>query len=448
MTRNRKNTLVLFNLTALFIGMIGFAQEADKSNKQYHYTLDQAVNYSKQNNKTVAISLKEAAAAEEDRKNVKNEALPSFEFGASYERFSDLTLYTRGLSEHTSGPRRPSPNGGNTGINASLNLYSGGKLRSLEQEAKIKKGIANLNAQDQAGNIGLQTANSYLDLLQLNERKKFVTEQLKRAEMRLKNINALYQNQKVTRSDVLRVEVMLANIKLSLEQVENDLAIRNRALTVLMNLDQAVTIVPTDIAAMEKPIIESYSTVGNSIKQSSYPLQRASLLVESQEARLKTIKSNNYPTLSFRTAYNLNYPNYLFYPPVAQFYSIGFVGLQLRYDIASIYKNKHNSQAAKLRVEELQIQESAIRDNVNQELNAIYIKYSEALHRIEVNKTSIEQAKVNYKIVSTKYFNQLALLTDLLDADNLFEETQYNLVQAQVEAFRIYYRLQYLQGKL
>lgn len=447
-TIDRKNISISVLFMTLLISTTALCQEKGKSQPEYRLTLEQAIALSKENNKMVAVFRKETAAVESDRKAVVNAALPNVEFSAGYDRYSELTLYTDGLSHSTSNPRFPSPNGANGGINATFNIYSGGKQRSLVQEAKIKKGIADLNVEEQAGNVGLQTASSYLDLLALHERKNFITEQLKRAETRLKNINALYQNQKVTRSDVLRAEVMLSNVKLSLEQAENDITIRNRSLAVLMNVEESSIIIPTDSAGITKPLLSDYSALQNNLGNSSYPLQRANLLIQSQEARLRTIKSSYYPTLAFRTGYNLNYPNFLFYPPVAQWYSIGFVGLRLSYDISSIYKNKPNSQAGRLRIEEFHIQEAAILDNVNQELNSLYIKYNEALHRIEVNRTSIEQAKVNYQIVSTKYFNQLALLTDLLDADNLFEETRFNLVQAEVETLRIYYRLQYLTGKL
>lgn len=443
----QKYNLAVITCTALLAGTGIFAQEKEKQATELRITIDEAVSYAKENNNIAAFARKEAQAAEADRKTVLSNALPNIEFSAGYDRYSNLTLYTSGLNDHTTNPRLPTSNAAAAGINATFNLYSGGKQHSAENEAKIKKGLADLNAQDQAGSIGFQTANVYLDLLQLNERKNFIADQLKRAETRLKNINALFQNQKVTRSDVLRAEVMLSNVKLSMEQVQNDLLIKNKALNVLMNIEENASVIPTDSAGMPKPDLSQYSGQNN-LSQGSYSLQRADLLIQGQQARLKTIKSNNYPTLALRTGYNLSYPNYLFFPPVDQFYSIGFVGARLQYDIASLYKNKPNSQAAKLRIEEFQIQQQAVKQNVSQEISSLYIKYNEALHRIDVNKTSIDQAKVNYKIVSTKYFNQLALLTDLLDADNLFEETRYNLTQAEVEAFRIYYRLQYLTGKL
>jgi outer membrane protein len=99
-------------------------------------------------------------------------------------------------------------------------------------------------------------------------------------------------------------------------------------------------------------------------------------------------------------------------------------------------------------LQELQFVQQNISDNVKQEAGGLLIKYCEALNRVAVTQKSIEQARANYKIVSTKYFNQLALLTDLLDADNLYQETRYNLVEAETTAQFIYYRLLFTSGKL
>jgi outer membrane protein TolC len=144
----------------------------------------------------------------------------------------------------------------------------------------------------------------------------------------------------------------------------------------------------------------------------------------------------------------MSYPNNIFYPPVDQAYSIGFVGLKVKYNISAFYQNKQKVSAGKIRLEELQLQQQSISDNTLQQASSLLIKYQEALDRISVNEKSIEQARVNYKIVNAKYLNQLALLTDLLDADNLYQETRYNLVQAQISAQLIYYSLLYTSGKL
>jgi outer membrane protein len=419
-----------------------------QTGKTYSLTLSEAILFAKGQNKWVQAAAIEEQAAEEDRKDANHAALPVINISGSYQRFSGLTLFTDGLSHASTGPRKPDPNSAALGVDALFNIYSGGRLRALQKEQTLRLKLARLNTQDQSGNIALQTAGQYLELLRLNDQQKFIHDQLKRAETRLGNINSLYKNEKITRSDVLRAEVGLANVQLSLQQNENDIAIANRKLDVLLNIPDSVQIEPADSAGMTKPELASLLTLAEAAGISSYTIQKAAEQIEIQKAKLKGIQSNNMPTLGFYTAYGLNYPNYLFFPPVDQAYAIGFVGLKAQYSISSLYHNKSKISAAKLRVKELEVQQAAYTDQVQEEAEAYYIKYAEALTRIAVNEHSVAQSEVNYRIVNTKYLNQLSLLTDLLDADNLYQESRFNLVKAQTDALSIYYRILFISGNL
>ncbi|XZF14828.1 TolC family protein [Chitinophagaceae bacterium MMS25-I14] len=418
------------------------------SGNNYELTLAEAVQFAKNQNKWVQAARIAENAAVEDRKDAYNAALPAVNISGSYQRFSDLTLFKDGLSQSTTGPRKPTSDGAALGADALLNIYSGGRQRALQHEQTSRLNLAKLNTRDQAGNIALQTANQYLDLVRLNELQKFILDQLKRAQTRLSNINSLYKNQKVTKSDVLRAEVTLSNVELSLEQNENDIAIANEKLDILINVPDSVRILPADSAGMPKPEIRSLLPLIESAGISSYSVQKATENVAVQRARLRSIQSNNMPSLGFYTAYGLNYPNYLFFPPVDQAYAIGFVGLKAQYSISSLYHNKRKVAAGKLRIKELETQQEAYTDNVRTEIRSYYIKYAEALNRISVNEHSVEQALVNYRIVNTKYLNQLSLLTDLLDADNLYQESRFNLIRAQTDALAIYYHILYTSGNL
>jgi outer membrane protein len=438
-------TVLLLSALMLNTTMVS-AQERPDNN--YKLTLAEAVQFAKSQNKWVQAAGIEENAAGEDRKDAYNAALPTVNVSGSYQRFSDLTVFTAGFSHSTTGPRKPTPNSAALGVDALFNIYSGGRQRALQREQTSRLNLARLNTHDQSGNIALQTAYQYLDLVKLNDLQKFILDQLKRAQTRLNNINALYKNQKVTKSDVLRAEVTLSNVELSLQQNENDIAIANQKLDVLINVPDSVGIAPTDSAGMPKPQISSLLPFIEAAGVSSYSVQKAAESVEVQRARLKGIQSNNTPSLSFYTAYGLNYPNYLFFPPVNQAYAIGFVGLKAQYSISSLYHNKSKVAAGKLRVKELEVQQEAYIDNVRTEVKSYYIKYAEALTRISVNEHSVEQALVNYRIVNTKYLNQLSLLTDLLDADNLYQESRFNLIKAQTDALAIYYHILYTSGNL
>lgn len=428
--------------------MTAIAQAQPVDGNTYKLTLAEAVQFAKTQNKLVQAACMEESAAEEDRKDAYNAALPAITANGSYQRFTDLTLFTHGLSHSTTGPRKPTPNGATLGVDALFNIYSGGKQRALQSEQRSKLQLARLNAMDQSGNVALQTAHQYLELLRLNDLQKLILDQLNRAQTRLNNINTLYKNQKVTKSDVLRAEVLLSNVQLSLQENENDLTITNQKLDVLLNVPDTVQISPVDSAAMPKPAVSALLPFVEAAGVTNYSVQKATESIELQKARLKGIESSNKPSIGFYTAYGLNYPNYLFFPPVNQAYAIGFVGLKAQYSISSLYHNKSKLAAGKLRVKELEVQQQAYNDNVRTEAHSWYIKYAEALTRIEVNERSVEQAQVNYRIVNTKYLNQLSLLTDLLDADNLYQESRFNLIKAQTNALNIYYSILYISGNL
>src|SRR5690606_18079038 len=109
---------------------------------------------------------------------------------------------------------------------------------------------------------------------------------------------------------------------------------------------------------------------------------------------------------------------------------------------------KNKVKASHIRENELKVQKEWVEDNLLQEVNALIIKYEEAINKMAVIEKSIEQAQINYDIQNAKYTNQLSLLTDLLEADNLLYEAKFNYIQANIVAISIYYRLLFITGKI
>jgi len=440
---------IIYNAFVSVLSLISFTASAQvQPGNIYRLTLAEAVQLAKSQNKWVQAAGIEESAAGEDQKDAYAAALPAINVSSSYQRYTDLTLFSHGLAHSTSIPMPPTANAAASGIDASFSIYSGGKQRAWQKEQTSRLNLATVNTLDQSGNIALETAGQYLDLVKLNDLQKFILDQLKRAQSRVNTINSLYKNQKVTKSDVLRAAVTLSNVELSLEQNENDISIANQKLDLLINVPDTVRISPADSAAIPKPAVSSLLALVQSAGVSSFSVQKAGENIQLQRARLKGIQSSNKPSVSFYAAYGLNYPNDLQFPPVNQAYALGFVGLKAEYSISSLYHNKSKLAAGKLRVKELEMQLDAYSDYVRTEAGSYYIKYGEALHRISVNEHSVEQAALNYRIVNTKYLNQLSLLTDLLDADNLYQESRFNLVKAQTDALAIYYHILYTSGNL
>jgi outer membrane protein TolC len=61
---------------------------------------------------------------------------------------------------------------------------------------------------------------------------------------------------------------------------------------------------------------------------------------------------------------------------------------------------------------------------------------------------SVELANQNYAVVSNRYKNDMALITDMLDASNAKLSAEVQLANAQINIIFNYYKLLYISGNL
>lgn len=421
------------------------AQTADSTAMKL--SINEAIRYAKASNKLVGVLRTEESATKSEVEDAKKSVLPRIHSNAVYQRYTKVTLFDGVLGDPHQIPKPPDPNAGALALESSFNVYAGGRQRSAITDLRQKNELASINTREQEASIGLQVALQYLDMIRLYFQERLIKDQVARAYTRLKNINTFYANGKVTKSDVLRAEVILSNALLSQTANKNDYLISNQKLNTLLNLDGFTKIIPVDTTSLIlydslllEELLQDYG--------GSYAILKAQKQIELQENRTRWARSFNLPAITLFGGYGFNYPNTLLFPPVAQTLAVGTAGVRVTYDISSIYQNKDKVRSSRLRETVLKDQKRWIADNVQQEARALAVKYHEAVNRMQVIKKSIEQAETNYNLQNNKYLNQLTLLTDLLEADNLYQESRFNYIQASIAALSIYYRLLFITGKL
>lgn len=421
------------------------AQTADSASLPL--SLQEAIRHAKTSNKAVGALKTEEDAARADLADAKMSTLPRVLSNASYSRYTKVTLFEGVLDDPHQIPKPPDPNAGSLGLEASFNLYAGGRQRAAITDMQHKSELASIDTREQEGSIALQVSLQYLDMIRLYFQGHLIKDQVSRARIRAKNINAFYANGKVTKSDVLRADVALSNVLLSEDANGNDYRISNQKLNTLLNLDRSTKIIPVDTTSLIRPDSRELARLSTDLS-GTYSILKVQKHIELQENRTRLTKSFQLPSVTLFGGYGFNYPNTLVFPPKPQTFGVGQVGVRLTYDISSLYHNKNKVRSSVLRETKLKQQQEWIKDNVQQEAQALTIKYNEALNRLRVTEKSIEQAETNYNIQNIKYANQLTLLTDFLEADNLYQESRLNNVEANIAALAIYYRLLFITGKL
>jgi outer membrane protein TolC len=72
----------------------------------------------------------------------------------------------------------------------------------------------------------------------------------------------------------------------------------------------------------------------------------------------------------------------------------------------------------------------------------------ETYEQLNTQQKSVELANQNYSVVSNRYKNDMALITDMLDASNAKLSAEVQLANAQINIIFNYYKLLYISGTL
>lgn len=87
-------------------------------------------------------------------------------------------------------------------------------------------------------------------------------------------------------------------------------------------------------------------------------------------------------------------------------------------------------------------------DKIRQQVYENYLRFKESLIKIDVAMNDVAQSEENARIVKQNYFNQTALITDLLDADIQLLQSQFDFASEKIAAQIQYYQLQNVLGTL
>ena len=72
----------------------------------------------------------------------------------------------------------------------------------------------------------------------------------------------------------------------------------------------------------------------------------------------------------------------------------------------------------------------------------------EAYEQLKTQIKSVELANQNYDVTSNRYKNDLALLTDMLDASNMKLSADLGLVNARINVVYSFYKMKYITHTL
>jgi len=435
-------------LKKLLLLLILLALNSLQAQEIHTVSLKEAMKLAKENNKKILRSQLEITLSEQNIKESKELRLPDIELNGEYSRITNITEFKGNGFLNGKEVTKAIPEIYQVNSTFKMPIYAGNKINNAIKIANQESEIAKIKTEKTENDIELEVVANYLSIYKMMELQKIFEENIKEEKSRLKEVQSLQKHGTVTKNEVIRAELQLSDRELNALTNSKNIKIALHDLKTLLQIPENEGIaIDTTANLDELNGLDPYDFYMNKALQNE-EMRIASQELNIKKTELQLVKGNYLPTVNFFGNYGFYYPNYKFFPPNPYLYTLGQVGIEARFDISALYKNKTKVEQANKKIEWQQMQSEIIKDEIQDKLYKEHTQYQEILEKFVVVDKALDLANENYRIVKLKYLNQLVLITEMVDADNALLQAKYNKISTRLDAVLKHYELLHTAGIL
>jgi len=406
--------------------------------------LDEAIQLGIQNNNQLKLANSDVAIANENLDQTKIAKSPLIALNMGYNYIPNPKIYEGFYEKNISVDYFNHQ--GSAGILASLPLYIGGVINNQIDKQKLIVSMQESVVKMTEAEIKQTITSQFFNLEKLYKQIEVTKQNIINTELRIKQLNSRVANGQNLKSDLLRTELQKSNFEVDVFRNSNSIELISNYLDILIGLPTNTKLkpvldgilIPKMDANLEESLSEAY--------QNRYEIKRSEISVKIAESNMDITKSAFKPNLNanllFNTQYPASWPNY---PNIVNYWA---AGLSLNWDVSSFYNLKHRVGSDQLQIDKSNIALDATKDMINQDVKSAYVRFTESVKNIATFKKDVDLALSNYKIVKSRYDNDFALISDIVDAELQLNEAKISLNNANIDSIIQYYFLQYAMGKL
>ncbi|HEY1194848.1 TolC family protein [Flavobacterium sp.] len=433
---------------SLLILLIVLVFNSLQAQEVHTVSLQEAMKLAKENNKKVLKSQLEITLAEQNIKERKELRLPDVQLNGMYSRITNITEFKGDGFLNGKEVTKAIPEIYEVNSTFKMPIYVGNKINNAIKIANKENEIAKIKSEKTENDIELQVVANYLAIYKMTELQKIFEENIKEEKNRLKEVQSLQKHGTVTKNEVIRAELQLSDRELNALTNSKNIKIALHDLKTLIQIPENEEIaIDTTANLDEMNGLDPYDFYLSKAMQNE-EMRMASQELDISKTELKLVKGNYLPTVDFFGNYGFYYPNYKFFPPNPYLYTLGQVGIEARFDLSALYKNKTKVAKASTKIDMQKMQTEILKDEIQDQLYKEHTQYQEILEKFVVVDKALDLAEENYRIVKLKYLNQLVLITEMVDADNALLQAKYNKIATHLDAVLKHYEMMHTAGIL
>ncbi len=399
-----------------------------------------------ENSQSIQVYKTGKEAAEVALKTAKAQRLPDINASLSASYLGNGKLWDRDFSNPMT---IDMPHfGNNFSLEAQQVIYAGGAINSGIELAELGRQSAELDWQKNRQEVRFLLTGYYLDLYKLYNQIQVLEKNLELTRQVITNMRARREQGTVLQNDITRYELQEETLKLQLAKVKDACKIINHRLVTTLHLPENTEIQP-DTTLLEEQIRTLSEKEWQSLaEQSNIDLQQTQVSIRINEQKVKLERSERLPKIALVAAEHLDGPITIEVPVLDNNFNYWYIGIGIKYNFSALFKNNHKLKQAKLNVKRAQETHLLMQEQIENTVQASFVDFLTAFTDLKTQQKSVELADQNYDVTSNRYQNDLALLTDMLDASNTKLSADLSLVNARINVIYNYYKMKYVTHTL
>lgn len=408
--------------------------------------IDEMFRLADEQSKSVQTYRTGADAADEALRAAKAQRLPDISVSLSASYLGDGRIWDRDFGN---GMKVDMPHfGNNFTLEAQQVVYSGGAISSGIRQAELAKTLAQLDMQKNVQEIRFMLVGNYLDLYKLDNQMKVLEKNIGLTEQVIANMKARREQGTVLKNDITRYELQREQMKLQLSRTADMRKIANHQLATTLHLPEGTVISP-DTTLLEQQITAlTENDWQQAAKANNIDLKQAQASISMNEQKVRQERAELLPHIAIVAEEHLDGPVTIEVPALDNNFNYWYIGIGIKYNLSSLFKNNRRMKQARLNVRRAREQHELAQEQVNNAVQAGYVNFLTAFTDLRTQENSVKLADENYAVTSHRYKNEMALLTDMLDASNTKLGADLDLVNARINVVYNFYKMKYITHTL
>jgi outer membrane protein TolC len=291
-------------------------------------------------------------------------------------------------------------------------LFQGGRTFHGNRAAIGRLQASEAQLDSVRNELRFAVSSAFYTILSSEQSIQIAEESVRRIQRHLDIAQARYENEVALKSDVLRVGVNLAEAENQLVIARHNLERAKAQLNLAMGRPVNVPLALADDETATTPAgLEPLEELMETAKENRPEVEAAERNLLALEQSVQAAKAAYYPQVNAFAHYDIDTEDF------SDTSDSWMVGVGVNLSLFDGFLTSSSVQAARAQLSEAQAQYQNLLLRIEMDVKNSYLARSEAISRLDVLRESVSEAEESLRIITERYTEGMALVTDLLDSE-------------------------------